>query len=238
MTLSIVTTMFNEVDNLPEFVALVSNVRTTFKLDIPVLLVDNGSTDDTSVFFKANFSDLGFLTLFQNPPGSSYAEGIERALLLSNRSYALFIPSDMQFDLTDVASVISVFLSSTNKGRKLHCPVLSVRSLRRDGIQNVIRGEFWRRIVIGVLNFDRRLDPASQLRILCIDCLEKIDSRNFLWDIESLFFSIKKAISWKVVHVSFYPRKFGSSSLIGSPLLSEFNALRGLCKIKKRLGTL
>lgn len=238
MTMCIVTTMLNEVDNLPNFVDLVIRIRTAFALDISAVLVDNGSTDNTKPFFDENYSNYPFLRMVQNPQGLTYADGIELALLNSEGDYALFIPSDMQFDFEGVRSVVSVFLEFTNGGSDLHRPVLSIRTYRKDGAVNSIRGWLWKRIVLGIMGFDRYLDPASQLRILCKDCLRSIDSRNFLWDIESLYYAIKYATAWKTVNVTFHQRAFGASSLEGNPIRTGLNAIRELFKIRIKLGTL
>lgn len=231
MNINIVTSGLNESENIPDFMSLIQELRSFFKNNIEVVFVDNGSTDISPILLSKYAEFDKQLTLIANPLGSQYADGIEAALNKSTTNYSLLIPSDMQFAFQDIVNVLESFLEYTLEGKRLHCMILTHRKLRYDGFYNEWRGRFWRRIVIALFGMNASLDPASQLRIICRDCVKKGTARNFLWDVENIAKFTRKSTNWFLVDVTFNPRLKGRSTLASKRLRSELSAFFGLMRL-------
>ena len=231
MNITIVSSGLNESENIPDFMSLIQELRSFFRNDFRVVFVDNGSTDISPVLLSKYAEFDKELTLIANPLGSQYADGIEAALSNSTTNYCLLIPSDMQFAFQDIVNVLESFLEFTLEGKRLHCMILTRRKLRNDGFYNKWRGMLWRRIVTALFGVNASLDPASQLRIICRDCVKKGTARNFLWDVENMAKFTRKSTNWFLVDVAFNPRLKGHSTLGSKRLRLELSAFFGLIRL-------
>jgi hypothetical protein len=235
LQIQIVSTMRNEAKNLPLFVQMIDDLRLSLKIDLKAVIVNNGSTDNTDVMINGEFSKVKYIKFLNNPIGSSYADGIELAIKNCETSYALLVPTDLQFSKTSVKHVLSLFLASPALNDSKSLAIFTRRTFRRDGLFNVIRGKIWRSLSTLILRVDRRLDPASQLRIIPIKPYGLIESRNFIWDIELMCLVLNNVTEYQVADVEFLPRKFGESSVGQNLLKSSVEALSGIVSVRKRL---
>jgi glycosyltransferase involved in cell wall biosynthesis len=235
MKINIITTALNESDNIPDFMGLIASLRNFFEQDFQVVFVDNGSSDSTQSQL-ANFATLDKdLYLVTNSVGSLYADGIEAALKNSTTDYSLLVPSDMQFSLSDIKKVLIAFDEITGKGNDKHHFIFTQRVIRNDGQYKKWRGNLWRGLVTSLFGIDKSLDPASQLRIVCRDCVTGGVARNFLWDIETAVRFTKGSTKWSQVDVTFNSRLKGQSTLGSNQLKVEVSAFVGLLKLASKI---
>ena len=235
MKINIVTTALNESENIPDFMDLIASLRNFFEQDFQVVFVDNGSSDSTQSLL-ANFTVLDRdLYLITNLVGSLYADGIEAALRNSSTNYSLLIPSDMQYSLSDIKKVLVAFNEITRKGDDKHHFIFTQRVIRNDGQYRKWRGNLWRVLVTSLFGIDKSLDPASQLRIVCRDCVNGGVARNFLWDIETAVRFTKGSTKWSQVGVTLNPRLKGQSTLGTNQLKAEISAFVGLLKLATKM---
>lgn len=235
MKISIVTTALNESDNISDFMGLIASLRKLFEQDFQVVFVDNGSSDSTQSLletFAALDRDLHLVT---NSVGSLYADGIEEALKNSSTDYNLLVPSDMQFSLSDIEKVLVAFSRITGGGTDKHHFIFTQRVVRNDGRYNKWRGNLWRSLVTSLFGIDKSLDPASQLRIVCRDCVNGGAARNFLWDIETAVRFTQGSTKWSQVGVTFNSRLKGQSTLGTNRLKAEISAFIGLLKLALKI---
>ena len=235
MKISIVTTALNESDNIPDFMGLIASLRNLFDQDFQVVFVDNGSSDSTQSVLE-NFTALdNHLYLVTNSVGSLYADGIEAALRNSSTDYNLLVPSDMQFSLSDIEKVLVEFSRITRGGTDKHHFIFTQRVVRNDGQYNKWRGNLWKSLVTSLFGIDKSLDPASQLRIVCRDCVNGGAARNFLWDIETAVRFIQGSTKWSQVGVTFNSRLKGQSTLGTNRLKAEISAFICLLKLALKI---
>lgn len=238
MKINIVTTALNESENIPDFMGLIMSLRNFFEQDFEVVFVDNGSIDSTQSSL-ANFTALDKnLYVVTNSVGSLYADGIEAALKNSTTDYSLLMPSDMQFSLSDIKKVLVAFKDITQNGDDKHHFIFTQRVIRNDGQYRKWRGNLWRSIVISLFGIDKSLDPASQLRIVCRDCVDGGAARNFLWDIETAVRFTKRSSKWSQVGVTLNPRLKGQSTLGTNQLKAEISAFVGVLKLASKMSKL
>ena len=233
MSIQIVSTMRNEAANVPHFLDLIKQLRSDLSIDLEAIIVNNGSVDETQNLI-ASMPKQSFITFLENPTGSTYADGIERAISEVSSSYILIIPSDLQFAYPDLLKILNLFFERAKNNKRNDggtFALLTFRKFRTDGRFMKFRGDIWRRIVTRRLKIDSRLDPASQLKVIPTPNAFVSVNRNFLWDIEVLLDTLKIVSSYEIVDVSFKPRIYGESALPKNPFKSAKEALLGLTRL-------
>jgi len=228
--IQIVSTMRNEAENIPLFIELISQLRSDLSIDLNAAIVNNGSVDGTQDVI-ASLPKQSFISFFENPIGSTYADGIELAITKVSSAYVLVIPSDLQFAYSDILSILKLFFEKIDNNEKNDIGAFAIftfRKFRTDGRFMKFRGYVWRMLVTRVLKIESRLDPASQLKIIPTPKSFVSINRNFLWDIEVLLRTLKNVTSYSVVDVSFQSRIYGESALPKNPFKSAIDALLGL----------
>ena len=97
-SVSIAVSMYNEYPNILHLWRQLLEVSKVLNVT-QIVLVDNGSTDDSfSLLEKLSLSDSR-VVIFQNPSGSSYSEGFSKAVSLCDAEYILTSHSDLQINI-------------------------------------------------------------------------------------------------------------------------------------------
>jgi len=236
MNIQIVSTMRNEARSLPLFLKLLDELRSELGINLQAFIVDNGSTDDTHEVIKA-LPEISYIKFLKNPVGSTYVEGLEKAISMVSTPYVFVVPSDLQFDQVDLTKMLRTFLdySKESKYKDGEVALFSFRRFRTDGRYQRLRGKIWRFVVTHSLGIDSRLDPASQLKIIPTPFLFNSINKNFIWDIEVLMWAINRVVDYRIVEVGFKPRIFGESSISNNPLKSVSVAVVGLVRLSHKL---
>ena len=112
--LSLIIPCFNEEKNLKELFKNISLLFQDFPaLQIEILIVDNGSTDNSNGYIKN--SDLYLekkIKLIEIKKNIGYGNGIYQGILASSKEYIGWCHADLQ---TDPQDVIKIFLKSKQK---------------------------------------------------------------------------------------------------------------------------
>ncbi len=148
--ISIIIPAFNEARNIPELLNRISNVSITNKLDIEVVFVDDGSTDNTENVIT-DFTDKKIQILyvkFRKNQGKSEAlsEGIKRA----NNELVITMDADLQ----DQPEEIPKFIAMINSGYDV---VSGWKKIRYDNL-------LFKNIPSYIFNFITRKILKSKLR--------------------------------------------------------------------------
>jgi glycosyltransferase involved in cell wall biosynthesis len=116
--LSVVVPCYNEAENLP---ALASSFRTAFqdRSSVEVILVDNGSTDETARILEEECSraDSGFLKVIFLETNLGYGGGIKAGLLAAEGEIVAWTHGDLQADPADVLRAYDFFQCSGQPDR-------------------------------------------------------------------------------------------------------------------------
>jgi len=222
---SICTSMYNEEENLEELFANFLEVRRYFDFKFPIIIVDNGSTDSSMDLARIKCSKMDLVTTVFNR-GNGWGDGIRSALKRCETDYALITSSDLQYNVEDWCKLIEVFINSGTNISPF-C-VFSRRKFRFDSFYESLRGKLWRKFLVFILRLPRQFDPASQLKLVNVNHALKATSHDFIWDIENVVQAINHDLAIRVVEISFWPRKYGSSSLRKGFLRTEIHAMRRL----------
>lgn len=127
MKLSIVIPCYNEEDNIP--LLLEQFAKVIKKTDVEVILVDNGSTDRTSLVLEELLEKYPFAVTKYVPVNQGYGYGILQGLEIARGQYIGWTHADLQTDPADVMKVYEslerlqwpnhLFIKGNRKGRPL-----------------------------------------------------------------------------------------------------------------------
>ena len=109
MTYSIVVPCYNEAKNIPLILSRFDQVMT--RNDVEVLLVNNGSTDDSQAVFDERVPTYSFARVVNVPVNKGYGYGIRQGLDAATGDIIGWTHADMQTDPNDVIMAID-WLSS------------------------------------------------------------------------------------------------------------------------------
>lgn len=125
MLYSIVIPCYNEADNIAQ---LVNKFYEIYKNNsyIELILVDNGSTDNTNQLIKENMEKYDFIKLVEVMPNIGYGNGIKQGLLSAHGDYMCIMHADMQSNPDEIIKGIN-YLQSHNYPEKIF-----IKSLRKN----------------------------------------------------------------------------------------------------------
>ena len=107
MKLSIVVPCYNESKNIPLILERFNNA--IFRDDIEVLLVNNGSTDDSEIIFNEFIPKYAFARVVNVESNQGYGFGIVSGLKKAKGEFIGYTHADMQTDPADVIKALEFF---------------------------------------------------------------------------------------------------------------------------------
>jgi glycosyltransferase involved in cell wall biosynthesis len=125
--LSIVIPCYNELKNLP--LLLDRCVQVVTRSDIEIVLVDNGSTDNSYSFLNDQLANFSFITLAHVKQNQGYGNGILEGLKKASGEILAWTHADMQTDPADIIRGLEYFESTSDptqvfaKGRRSGRPI-------------------------------------------------------------------------------------------------------------------
>ena len=129
--LSLIIPCFNESENLPLLLKSCREIAAV-ESNIEFVIVDNGSTDNTSQVLDQLVGSLDFITRVKVEKNQGYGYGILSGLSRANGELIGWTHADMQTDLADALKALELFRSSDNprtlfiKGRRYGRPLSDV----------------------------------------------------------------------------------------------------------------
>ena len=126
MKLSIIIPCFNESKNIP---ILVEKLAPVITREIDIILVNNGSTDDTEDVFKFLSSKYKFLKFVHLKKNIGYGNGIVSGLKVVDSKFLGYTHADLQTDPEDILKALeilkknnfneNIYIKGLRKGRPL-----------------------------------------------------------------------------------------------------------------------
>jgi len=113
--LSVIVPCYNEAGNIPLIINCFKQVITN--RDIEVILVDNGSTDNSPQVFKKHLAELNDsrFKVHRVEVNQGYGYGIMQGLLTASSETLAWTHADMQTDPVDVIKALNLFKSFNNE---------------------------------------------------------------------------------------------------------------------------
>ena len=100
MLFSLVIPCFNEAENIENIIKRINQIQQ--KLNIEIVLVNNGSTDDTEDILKKNFNLLKKIKIVKVEKNIGYGFGIITGLKNAKGSILGWTHSDIENNLDDI----------------------------------------------------------------------------------------------------------------------------------------
>lgn len=229
MRLSVVVPCYNEKDNLPffleEFKKSIGN-----RLDVEVVLVDNGSNDGTGEFLEDNFSNYPFLKIVRVEFNQGYGFGILSGLKVSTGEYLGWTHGDAQTPSKDVLKALKIiedsdykekiYVKGKREGRKLFDILFTVGM---SFFESVFLGQY--------LN-----DINAQPNIFHRSFFEQWVDPPYDFSLDLYVFYLARKLNLKVVRfpVNFIPRIHGVSHW-NSSLSNKWKYIRRTIKFSFKL---
>lgn len=165
MKLSLVIPCYNESGNIP---LLVSRLHETLagRDDCEVVLVDNGSTDDSETVFARALDDDPVIRMVRVPINQGYGYGILQGLAAANGDVLAWTHADMQTDPKDVLSAFDFYKNSGGGG-------VFVKGKRQN-----------RRLLETIFTFGMQVIASAALGVMLddVNAQPKLFSRKFYHD--------------------------------------------------------
>ena len=100
--MSIVIPMYNEAEGIVENLKMVVSVMDAGGFQWEMLVVDDGSIDNTCGLVQAAFSTLPEVRIIQHTTNKGYSEAVYTGLRAAQGQYVTFLDADLQFDPNDL----------------------------------------------------------------------------------------------------------------------------------------
>lgn len=126
--LSIVIPCYNELKNLPLLLDRCGQV--VVRKDIEIVLVDNGSTDESYTFLNKSLSEFPFVSLVHVEKNQGYGHGILEGLKAASGEILAWSHADMQTDPGDIIKGLEYFENVSDpslifaKGKRYGRPII------------------------------------------------------------------------------------------------------------------
>ncbi len=205
--LSIVVPCYNEEKNIPLILERFDNA--IHRDDIEVLLVNNGSTDDSEIIFNELIPKYAFARVINVESNQGYGFGIVSGLKKAKGEFIGYTHADMQTDPADVLTAMDI-IEKQKKPKKYY-----IKGDRKG------RGVFDQFFTIGMSAFEtlylgtRLWDINAQPNIFHRKFFKSVQDecpKDFSFDLYLLYMAQKKGIEVLRFDVTFPERVHGESS--------------------------
>ena len=205
MRLSVVVPCFNEEGNIALVVAQAAEVGRRLASELEIIVVDDGSTDDTAQVLARLRETVPELEIVPHPENRGYGVAVRSGLERAVMDYIFLTDGDGQFDLEELPAAIQLLSE--------HDVVAGYRTHRQDGWWRRLWGRSWTALVNQVFGLRVR-DANCAFKLVPQSLLLSSDlrSQGALISAEILFEAQRLELSVVECAVSHYPRQTGRQS--------------------------
>jgi glycosyltransferase involved in cell wall biosynthesis len=150
-SIQIILPVYNEFQNLPITISKILKTRDEQGLNLKLVIVNDGSTDDTGSYLNSIY-DSSFMKNYEFSENRGYSSAIKKGIeLCDNSGFILLLDSDNQFDIFEI-NKFTPFLATFDI-------VVGKRSPRADNLSRVLLGKLWS--IVGRLFFRTRIEDLN-----------------------------------------------------------------------------
>lgn len=202
MRLSVVVPCFNEEGNIARVVAQAAEVGRQHTSDLEIVVVDDGSTDDTASVLRSLKDETPELRVVEHARNRGYGAAVRSGLDRASMDYVFLTDGDGQFDLEELPSAMNLLSE--------HDVVAGYRENRQDGWWRGLWGRTWTALVNRALGLRVR-DANCAFKLVPQSLLRSSDLRSegALISAELLLEARRFDLSVAQCSVSHYPRRTG-----------------------------
>jgi glycosyltransferase involved in cell wall biosynthesis len=221
--ISIILPALNEEENIEILVAQIQNYFATASLPYEIIIVDDGSTDQTGDMADRLANNFDNITVLHHPTNQGYGKSIRDGFQAGRHEYLFYTDADIQFKIDS----LDLFMPFIKKGEA--DMVVGYRVGRQDTALRKFLA--W--------CYNRFTSSLFSLRVKDIDCAFKLFktqsylklelmSNDFLIDTEILTKARIKNYIIEQVGVQHYPRAAGESTVSFKHILETLKGLAAL----------
>jgi len=205
MRLSVVVPCFNEEGNIAPVVVQAAEVGRRLAGELEIIVVDDGSTDDTARVLATLQESVPELRIVAHPRNRGYGAAVRSGLDRAAMDYVFLTDGDGQFDLEELSAAVELLSE--------HDVVAGYRRHRRDGWLRQVWGRAWTILVNQLFGLHVR-DVNCAFKLVPQSLLRGSDLRSdgALISAELLFEARRAALSLGQCAVTHYPRRTGRQS--------------------------
>lgn len=226
VSISVFFPCYNEQENVGRTVEKALDVLEKLNADFEVIIVDDGSSDNTGQIADEIAGGHGRVKVVHHGRNLGYGAALQSGFKAAAKELVFYTDGDGQFDINEMPPLLSLM--------DQYDIVSCYRLNRRDPIIRKINGWCWTRLVCLLFGMKiRDIDCAFKLYKREIFDRIELSSSGALIDAEILARALRKGyrITQKGVH--HYPRTAGSQS--GANIRVILRAFRELFKLQSRI---
>lgn len=206
-SLTIFFPAYNEAANIATTVTQALRVVETITTDYEILVIDDGSSDDTTKIVKEFESNNPKIKLISHPHNMGYGAALITGFKNATKDWTFFSDGDGQFDLTELTD----FVRYTND----YDVIIGYRKTRNDHLARLLNAKGWN--LLNQLFFGLKvkdIDCAFKLfRTSTIQSvIQKTQSFGAMISAEMLIRLHREGYQFQEIPVTHYSRKAGSAT--------------------------
>lgn len=226
VSISVFFPCYNEQDNVARTTEQALSVLEEIKADYEVIIVDDGSSDDTGRIADEIAGRNSRVKVVHHPTNLGYGAALQSGFKTAAKELVFYTDGDGQFDIGEMPQLLPLILQ--------YDIVSCYRLNRQDNLVRKINGWGWTKVVCFLFGMKiRDIDCAFKLYKRKIFDRINMVSTGALIDTEILARAIRKGYTITQRGIHHYPRKAGRQT--GANLKVILRAFKELLKLRSQI---
>jgi glycosyltransferase involved in cell wall biosynthesis len=227
-SISLVLPAYNEADNIEPMVAEATPALEAVADDYEIIVVNDGSADDTSAVTRRVIETHPHVRLVEHPVNQGFGAAVFTGFTSAQKDWIFYTDADRQFVLSELERFVPIME---------HADLIAgYRAPRRDPFMRVVYGKGWTMLCTLIFGYTVR-DVDCGFKLFRRDIIEKlaptIQSRGATFSIEWLVRAKRAGYRFAELPVTHRPRVAGSQT--GANINVILRAFRELARVRLQL---
>ena len=218
-SLSVILPAYNEAQVIASTVSTVHSVLDGWKVDFEIIVVNDGSTDQTGAILAALAARDPRIRFVTHPVNQGYGAALVSGFAAATKELTFFMDADGQFDISDLRTFF-LFIDRYDA-------VIGYRMDRQDSWMRKLNAWGWKLLIGWMLGVHVR-DVDCAFKLLHTEFLHQhpLETRGAMINAELLYTLTQAGGTYKELAVHHLPRQTGRAT--GAKLSVIFRAFREL----------
>ncbi len=226
--ISLVLPAYNEADNIEPLVAEATQALQAVTDDFEIIIVDDGSRDDTAGVARRVMANNPHVRLVQHPVNQGFGAAVFSGFTSASKDWIFYTDADRQFVLSELERFVPLMDQADL--------IAGYRAPRRDPFLRVLYGKGWSMLCTLLFGYTvRDVDCGFKLfrRGIIQELAPKIASRGATFSIEWLVRAKRAGYRFAELPVTHRPRVAGKQT--GANIKVITRAFRELVRVRLQL---